>query len=1562
MGPTRARTALVVCPAPGTAPLDVLNAGADDVIASLTAAEIGMRLAVAVGRTRPPDSAILENANDTIYTVGLDGYFRSINAEAEKLTGYPRAALLGMHLSRLVVPEHLGLVEENMRAKLMGETTSSMFEVDIIRADGARVPIEISSRLLTENGQVVAIEGIARDLTHRRKVQAEVAFRAHLLETANAAAYAGDREGRIIYWNTGASRLFGHPREDALGQNVLELLVPRDRWKASLSDFAGLLEGRTVEGEFHLLKSDGSRFPALVTNTPVLDAGGELAAVVAVCLDLTERKQQEAELARLASERAQLAHIVESSNDAIISRDRDGRVVTWNSGAERMFGYAAAETIGTDGFIIVPPAEHETFGNQLALARTGEVVTHTAKRICRDGFEVDVQVSTFPVRNFEGQITGTATFLKDVSAQRAAEQALAERERTLTAIIESTVEAIWLMDDQMRFVAANRVAIERARKLFRREPRLGDSMQHYVLPENWSGFQQNHASAMRGEPVRIESRTLDAEGNPVYMEFDFNPVRSEGAITGVVLTSRDITARRRAERARREAEESLHALVDHAPMLLFGLDLEGRLTSLEGTHAEKSRASELLGKSWFDGYGHVAERKLILERALAGDVAWAQVTEYGVDWDLRLAPRRDLHGRIVGVIGVATDVTDRNRIEAEHRRVDADYRTVMENTSDGLFAIDVAPLEGPGRFTLSMMNPAFAALTSLHAAQVVGRPVSEILHGPILERAMNRYEEAIALRAPLTYEETVPGESPRYSIVTLNPLFDEAGRCYRLIGSTRDITERKRLEAAQRELDANYRAVVEATTDAVFIMEREPGGNFRLVSVNDGYGALIGANDADLYGRTLDDLVEPEAAAELRKWLEGAIESRAPVEFDFETTWSGVDVCLAVTLTPIFDDEGFCYRIVTAGRDITERRRHERERRAAQEAILRLGNIIESTSDAVISANLDGIITFCNDAAVRMYGYPRDELVGQHLSVLYENPDTEAIRASWARIRAGETFVRRVTRRRRKDATLIDVEISGFPVRDLDGNIIGTASAAVDITDKLRAETALHEKAADLDATFASSSDGIILVGHDLRIISFNDAAARMLSSVHGGEVHPGDRALDWVLARDQEAFLNTAARTLDGRTFNFEQEIITPSASLGWWEFSFAPVRLEEGTVRGFAMSIRDITDRKHTEETLRQAQKLESLAVLAGGIAHDFNNLLVGILGNAGLALAELSPTSPARETIEAIETAGQRAAELARQMLAYSGKGKFVIQSVNMNELVEEMAHLLRVSTAPGASLAFHLHPALPPVEGDATQLRQVIMNLVVNASDAIGEREGTIAISTSVVHASTELLRDTFLAPDLPPGDYVSIEVQDTGGGMSPETLGRIFDPFFTTKFTGRGLGLAAVLGIMRGHRGAIRVVSTEGVGTTFTLLLPATAATPVPDESAPATPTWRGSGTVLVVDDEPTVRSVTARALRAFGFTVIEASDGIEGVEQYTAHAAEIVAVLLDMTMPRMNGVEAHQRIRALRSDVPLIMMSGFSEQDAMERLAGDAYSGFVQKPFELAVLRSTLRKFVDQPS
>ena len=366
---------------------------------------------------------------------------------------------------------------------------------------------------------------------------------------------------------------------------------------------------------------------------------------------------------------------------------------------------------------------------------------------------------------------------------------------------------------------------------------------------------------------------------------------------------------------------------------------------------------------------------------------------------------------------------------------------------------------------------------------------------------------------------------------------------------------------------------------------------------------------------------------------------------------------------------------------------------------------------------------------------------------------------------------------------------------------------------------------------------------------------------------------------------------------------------------------------------------------------QKLESLGVLAGGIAHDFNNLLVSVLGNAGLALAELEPSSPIRARLTDIELAAQRAAELTRQMLAYAGRGRVLVQSVNLSDLVVELVTLLRTVVARTADIDVRLTDNLPDVEADASQLRQVVMNLVTNAADAIGGSPGRIEITTGRMVATREYLAYSCIGQDPEPGEYVFVEIADTGCGMDDQTLARIFDPFFTTKAAGRGLGLAAVLGIVRSHKGAIAVESTPGVGSRFRLLIPPVAARSSNRQAgASAQRVPAAIGTVLVVDDDDGVRTVATLSLERAGFRVVSARDGEECLALVQNSGAEFDAVLLDMTMPKMSGAQTCRLIAQMRPELPIVLTSGYTEPNAEGRFDIRGIAGFLQKPFTPANL------------
>ncbi len=513
------------------------------------------------------------------------------------------------------------------------------------------------------------------------------------------------------------------------------------------------------------------------------------------------------------------------------------------------------------------------------------------------------------------------------------------------------------------------------------------------------------------------------------------------------------------------------------------------------------------------------------------------------------------------------------------------------------------------------------------------------------------------------------------------------------------------------------------------------------------------------------------------------------------------------------------------------------------------------------------------------------------------------------------------------------------------------------IVQRHQVEEALKAKTDELDRFFSMTLDLLCIADTNGIFHRLNPQWERVLGYTIDELI--GQNFMNFVHPDDRESTLQALAELDSQKTvLHFVNRYRCRDGSYRWIEWNSFPV----GSM--IYAAAHDITDRIHAEEERRKmdqqiqhTQKLESLGVLAGGIAHDFNNLLMAILGHAELALNKLSPLSPARENLSAIETVSQRAADLCRQMLAYSGKGRFVIQEIDLKELIEEMNHILQVSISKKASLRFHFTPNLPRIEGDASQIRQVVMNLIINASEAIGENEGIISVSTGVVNYRGDNLHPYWMDSQLPDGEYVSLEISDTGCGMDSETVSKIFDPFFTTKFTGRGLGLAAVMGIVRGHKGAINVDSEPGQGTMFKILFPAvlsketaSSGTQVEDRS------WRGQGTILLVDDEEIIINMAREMLEYLGFKTLTASNGRQALDVFQKHQNDISCVLLDLTMPHMDGEETFRELQKIRPDVQVIVSSGYSEQEVSQRFAGKNLAGVIQKPYKMASLAASLKE------
>ncbi len=538
------------------------------------------------------------------------------------------------------------------------------------------------------------------------------------------------------------------------------------------------------------------------------------------------------------------------------------------------------------------------------------------------------------------------------------------------------------------------------------------------------------------------------------------------------------------------------------------------------------------------------------------------------------------------------------------------------------------------------------------------------------------------------------------------------------------------------------------------------------------------------------------------------------------------------------------------------------------------------------------------------------------------------------------------------------------PVLDEGGQVRLIVGVLRDITARRRAERAERDHLARLEAV-VTNAPGVAIQGFDHQgVVRRWNPACEVLYGYRAEEAI-GRTIPELVLDdREAEAFrLELAEICATGRPAPQREWHVRDRDGMAHWVYSsMFPVVSGETVDEVICMDV-DITDRKlaeaewqRQEEQLRHTQKLESLAVLAGGIAHDFNNLLTVILGQADLTLAALPKSSGLTTNLNAVITASERAAELCAQLLAYAGLGRIVVAPLDLSAVVREAAPMLRLSAGKAAELRYELADDLPAVEADPTQLRQLLGNLVLNASEALGDGPGEVVVRTGLVDRSSEALARTLVDDCLPGGQYLFLEVGDTGCGMDESTRARIFDPFFSTKFTGRGLGLPAVLGIVRGHHGAIEVDTAPGRGSTFRVLLPTSAQPLAPPPPAPPPAAWHGSGTVLLVDDEESVRQVGRQVLEHLGFRVLTAADGDEAAHVFAAHREHIRAVVLDLTMPRMDGAETLAELRRIRPEVPVVLASGYAERELQDRFADAGFNGFLQKPYTVADMTRKLRR------
>ena len=1401
-----------------------------------------------------------------------------------------------------------------------------------------------------------------------------------IIDGVQDVVYRLDSAGRIVFINE-AVRRYGYSPEKMIGTSLLDYVHPDDREWARYH----INERRTGER--------ATKFVELRLFTPVgivemelsqaavppewvftIQAEGVYEAtqlsVVSflgtqgVARDITERKRVEY---ALQESEADFRLLYQNAPLAYQSLDENGNLIEVNQAWLDSLGYKREEVLGRSFGDFIHPEEIERFGiNFPRFKAIGEISGVEYRMSRKDGSSILVSIHGKIGHDDQGRFKQTHCIIHDITQARQAEAALKESENQYRLLADNAQDVIFTLDMELNYTYVS-PSVQRIRG-YKPEEVLKQKLSDVLAPSSLDLALQTVAEEMeleKGKQVdRHRTRTLDLElkcknGSTVWCEVKFSVIRDQnGRPAGILGVSRDITERRQAS----ERMNLLAQMVDAAPSAITVHDFEGnflyanqRTFDLHGYSREEFMALNLKEIDMPESAALIAPRMQQLQETGEAEFEVTHRRKDGRELPLRV------HGKVIdwgsepAILSVAEDLSGRKLAEQALRESEERFRKVFEAGPLGM------ALASPD-FRFIKVNDELCKMTGYTEEELISLTFADITHPDHIEKDRDAVARLFKGEIPVYRTEKryiKKGKKEIWGNLTCTIVRDVEGKPLYSLATIEDITERKRAEQALRESEERFRRFSDSAFEGIAIHNGD-----KIIDANQALAKMYGYEQDELIGMDASKLIAPKSLEQVR----------INIVNEYERPYEAVGIrkdgstFIMEINARTFHDRGRRLRVV-ACRDITERKRAEEALKKSESLYRAISGLVTSLAYS-ISVEPDGKFKplWVAGEYRGITGHTLEEVAGGGgwESIVYPE-DMPVVKARRASLLAGKADVSefRVVTKKGEIRWLRDYSLSFW--NEDHSRVVQITGAAQNITERKRTEAALRESEEKYRLLFERSNDAIFLVDIKTgRYLDANRAAEKLtgrsmddLMRLSTSDVSPEGAGECLIKLKDLK-------EPVDMNEVVYARPDGTTRTAL------LDAVPLRENVFFGIA---RDITERKRAEQErlelerrLLHAQKLESLGVMAGGIAHDFNNLLMAVLGNLDLSLQDLSPVSSARPSIEQALQAAKRAADVTRQILAYSGKGYFLVGDMNLSELVNENAHMLRTAISRTVTLRLELEENLPPIAADAGQIQQVVMNLITNASEAIGDQAGAVVISTGVMECTDDYLERSSLEEKPTAGRFVWLEVADTGCGMDEPTRQRLFDPFFTTKFTGRGLGMSAVLGIVRGHKGAILVDSEIGRGTTMRVLFPISETVREGSEQAAEPETSlsvkfgerAASGVILVADDEEVVRKIGVKMLERIGFRTISAADGEQAVALFRNHAEEIVCVILDLTMPRMDGVATFAELRRIRRSIKVILASGYSEQHVAERFNGKGFDGFIQKPFSMQSLQDELERVLGQ--
>lgn len=1480
--------------------------------------------------------------------------FLAVNNAAIARYGYSEEEFLRMTIKEIRPAEDVPKLLRKIANLPDGYTNPGTWRH--LKKDGTLMHVEISSHTLMFNDRraelVMANDVTERIASEKTRREAELRFRQIAENIQNVFWMTDPDKNEMLYvspayeqiWQRRAEDLYRSPR------SWMDAIDPADRDSVVHAALTKQRDG-SYDQKYRIHRPDGSIRWIRDRAFPVKNEQGEVYRVTGIAADITEFVTAEK---ALQESEARFRTLAQTASAAIFIYQEKFNYV--NPAAEELSGYTKEEMLRMNFWEIVHP-DHREFVRERGEARLRRETIpsrYEFKILRKDGGVrwIDFSAGIFKPNGSTSAI-GTAF---DITERKQFEEQIRNSERLYRDLVENSNEVTYLLDRNLALTYISPVM--ETRTGFSPSDLLGRRFVDLIHPDDVAGVKRSFREAIIGGTIDpVEFRFMAKSGKTIWARASAVPVMKEGKLESIRGVAIDVTERKLAEDALRTSEERFRTLTETASSAI--IIYQGEYLLYANRSAERllgySR-EELLSKKFWEII-HPDEQENVRRRGMARqrgegvtpnievrivtkteEIRWVDFTAAMIQHEGKLA-----------VLGTAFDITGRKKAEEALSEKEYLLSTAQRIARIGSWSVDLATNKttwSDESYRLYGVSPE----TFVPSAE----SLLELIHPedrPQLLRSIQAYAHGqdlgtIELRVPLS------DGSMRILEGRGELGFDEQGRPVRINGTARDITEQKQAEEALRESEDRFRRLAENAQDIIYRYEFAPRRGFTYVSPAathlTGYTPEDHYADPDLGYK----LVHPDDMPVLQNVAKQGQGAGEPLTL----RWIKKDGTVMWTEQrniQFFDKDGNLIAIEGIARDVTERKRAE-DRLRQSEAKYR--DVIENATDVIYLTDMNGKFTYANPAGLRVSGYSLDELKGLSYLDLVDPRYRKQVSILYMR-----QFLAM------KPSTTVDFpyktksgELGWFSqVASLilvDGKPSGFRIIARDITDRKRAEEQLHDSEEryrqffenDLTGDYISTPDGRLIECNPafLKIFGFTSREEALQTNVEVLHSHPGARK-EFLDRLQKEKFLvyeEGTGRRIDGIPIYVVENV--------------AGVFNEQGELTEIRGYLFDDTKRKQLEQQFYQAQKMESIGTLAGGIAHDFNNILGIILGHASLMNRLMDDPSKLSQSVEAIQTATNRGAALVRQLLTFARKTEPHIQSVRVNDVIQEIAGLITETFPKTINVSSGLQTDLPSISGDPTQIHQVVLNLCVNARDAMPDG-GTLALSTSLVAGSSV----AHVFPQAGKYEYIAVEVTDSGVGMDDATRQRIFEPFFTTKDVGKGtgLGLSLVHSIISDHQGFVDVRSTKGLGTTFRLYFPT---------ERQLSGSWKkseqsvaeirgGNETVLVIDDEEMLRELLKAALTSRGYSVMTAGDGEEGVALLERHRDTIAVVISDMGLPRLHGGTVLKRARALNPNVEFILASGYLEPGVKLELEKNGCEHFLQKPYVAEDVLRMVREVID---